>query len=135
MSPYATVQLSRLTQDGYTEQGAGIFGQQVNRKGNTYFAGGVGMEFKRYLADGSYALRLGVKHAFSGADPRLTYSYAGNEADTYEMRGQQDRTHFVMSIGGEAEFEPGWTLAGDLSLQKGAHDKDIMAAVTLRRMW
>jgi len=135
MSPYATVQLSRLTQDGYTEQGAGIFGQQVNRKGNTYFAGGVGMEFKRYLADGSYALRLGVKHAFSGADPRLTYSYAGNEADTYELRGQQDRTHFVMSIGGEAEFEPGWTLAGDLSLQKGAHDKDIMAAVTLRRMW
>ena len=135
MSPYATVQLSRLTQDGYTEQGAGIFGQQVNRKGNTYFAGGVGMEFKRYLTDGSYALRLGVKHAFSGADPRLTYSYAGNEADTYELRGQQDRTHFVMSIGGEAEFEPGWTLAGDLSLQKGAHDKDIMAAVTLRRMW
>ena len=135
MSPYATVQLSRLTQDGYTESGAGIFGHRVDSQSNTYFAGGVGMEFKRYLADGSYALRLGVKHAFSGADPRLTYSYAGNEADTYELRGQQDRTHFVMSIGGEAEFEPGWTLAGDLSLQKGAHDKDIMAAVTLRRMW
>ena len=135
ISPYANMQLSRLSQDGYAEQNAGIFGQRVNSKTNTYFAGGVGMEFKRYLPKGSYALRLGVKHAFSGADPRLTYSYVGNEASSYEMRGQQDKTHFIMSLGGEAEFAPGWTLAGDLSLQKGAHDKDIMAAVTLRRMW
>ena len=135
ISPYANMQLSRLSQDGYAEQNAGIFGQRVNSKTNTYFAGGVGMEFKRYLPKGSYELRLGIKHAFSGADPRLTYGYVGNEASSYEMRGQQDKTHFIMSLGGEAEFAPGWTLAGDLSYQKGSHDKDVMAVVTLRRMW
>ncbi|ORU00069.1 Serine protease / subtilase peptidase [Anaerovibrio sp. JC8] len=133
--PYANVQLSWLWQDGYSEQGAGIFGQRVNNKTNTYGAGGIGVEFKRYLHNGSYGLRLGVKHAFCGADPRLTYGYIGDDLSTYEMRGQLDKTHFILSMSGETEFAPGWTLAGDAMLQKGSHDKDVMLAVTLRRMW
>ncbi|ORT98934.1 hypothetical protein D081_2299 [Anaerovibrio sp. JC8] len=135
ISPYANMQLSQLWQDGYTEGGAGIFGQRVDSKSNTYFAGGIGVEFKRYLSNGSYALRLGVKHAFAGSDPKFTYGYIGDDNNRYEMQGQNDKTHFLMSLGGEAEFAPGWTLAGDLALQKGSHDKDIMAAITLRRMW
>jgi len=135
ISPYTNMQLSQLWQDGYTEGGAGINGHRVDSKSNTYFAGGIGVEFKRYLSNGSYALRLGVKHAFSGSDPKFTYGYLGDDNNRYEMRGQNDKTHFLMSLGGEAEFAPGWTLAGDLALQKGSHDKDVMAAVTLRRMW
>ncbi len=135
LSPYANVQLSELWQDGYTESGAGIFGQRVSSAKNTYFAGGVGFECRRYLANGSYALRLGVKHAFTGTDPKLTFGYVGDEASSYEMRNEQDKTHFVVSLGGEAEFAPGWWLAGDATLQKGAHDKDMMCALTLRRMW
>ena len=135
LSPYANVQLSELWQDGYTESGAGIFGQRVSSAKNTYFAGGVGFECRRYLANGSYALRLGVKHAFTGTDPKLTFGYVGDEASSYEMRNEQDKTHFVVSLGGEAEFAPGWWLTGDATLQKGAHDKDMMCALTLRRMW
>ncbi len=135
ISPYANVQLSQLWQDGYTEKGAGIFGHRVDSQSNTYFAGGLGVEFKRYLSNGSYAMRLGVKHAFAGADPKFNYGYIGNETASYELKGQQDKTHFIMSLGGEAEFAPGWTMAGDLALQKGSHDRDMMAAVTLRRMW
>ncbi|ORT98960.1 hypothetical protein D081_2325 [Anaerovibrio sp. JC8] len=135
ISPYVNVQLSQLWQDGYSENGAGIFGQRVDSMSNTYFAGGIGLEFRRYLGNGSYAMRLGVKHAFAGADPKLSYGYIGNNTATYQMYGQQDKTHFIMSLGGEAEFAPGWTLAGDFALQKGSHDKDIMAAITLRRMW
>ena len=135
ISPYINLQLSELWQDGYTERGAGIFGQRVNGATNTYFACGLGFEFKRYLAGGSYALRLGAKHAFSGADPKLTFGYVGDDASSYEMRNSQDATHFVISLSGEAEFAPGWWLAGDAGLQKGAHDKDMMCALTIRRMW
>ena len=135
LSPYANMQLSELWQDGYTESGAGIFGQRVSSARNTYFAGGLGFECRRYLANGSYALRLGVKHAFTGTDPKLTFGYVGDEASSYEMKNEQDKTHFVVSLGGEAEFAPGWWLAGDATLQKGAHDKDMMCALTLRRMW
>lgn len=135
ISPYINLQLSELWQDGYTERGAGIFGQRVNGATNTYFACGLGFEFKRYLAGGSYALRLGAKHAFTGADPKLTFGYVGDNASKYEMKNEQDKTHFVVSINGEAEFAPGWWLAGDAGLQKGAHDKDMMCALTIRRMW
>ena len=135
ISPYANIQLSQLWQDGYTEGGAGISGHRVDSKSNTYFAGGLGLEFKRCLSNGSYGLRLGVKHAFTGSDPKFTYGYVGDTTNSYQLQGHNDKTHFIMSLGGEAEFAPGWTLAGDLALQKGSHDKDIMAAVTLRRMW
>ena len=89
ISPYANVQLSQLWQDGYTEKGAGIFGHRVGSQSNTYFAGGLGLEFKRYLSNGSYAMRLGVKHAFAGADPKFTYGYIGNDTASYELKGQQ----------------------------------------------
>ena len=133
-APYVNMQLSRLWQDGYTESGAGIFGQRVSGMTNNYFAGGIGIELKRYLANGSYALRFGAKHAFTGANPRLRFGYAGG-GGSYEMRGEQDVTHFVVSLGGEAEFAPGWTLSGDAVLERGAHDRDMMCALTLRRMW
>ncbi|MBQ1614909.1 MAG: autotransporter domain-containing protein, partial [Selenomonas sp.] len=104
VSPYVNMQLSHLWQDGYTESGVGVLGQRVNSAENTYFATGLGLEFKRYLNKGSYAMRLGLRHAFSGANPRVTFGLAGDGATVFEMRGQQDKTHMVMSLGGEAEF-------------------------------
>jgi hypothetical protein len=93
------------------------------------------MEFKRYLSKGSYAMRLGLKHVFSGANPRVTFGLAGGGASVFEMRGQQDKTHMVLSLSGENEFSPGWTVSGDAVLERGSHDRDAMCAVTLRRMW
>ena len=135
VSPYANMQLSRLWQDGYQEKGVGVLGKKANSAANTYFAMGLGLEFKRYLNKGSYAMRIGARHAFSGAKPRVTFGYLGGGPATYEMVGQQDETHIVLSLTGEAEFSPGWTLSGDAVLTRGSHDKDIMCALTLRRMW
>ena len=135
VSPYANMQLSRLWQDGYQEKGVGVLGKKANSAANTYFAMGLGLEFKRYLNKGSYAMRIGARHAFSGAKPRVTFGYLGGGPATYEMVGQQDETHIVLSLTGEAEFSPGWTLSGDAVLERGSHDKDIMCALTLRRMW
>ena len=133
--PYVNAQLSRLWQDGYSEEGAGVFNQVVQGKHNDYFGMGAGVEFKRYLAGGSYAIRAGVKRAFAGAEPRLTYSYMGDKANTYDMRNVQDKTHFVLSIGGEVEVAKGWSIGGDAIWQRGRHDKDLSCSVTVRRMW
>ena len=135
ISPYLNMQLSRLWQDSYTENGVGALGQKMNSAANTYFAAGLGVEFKRYLSKGSYAMRAGLRHAFCGADPRVTFGYAGGGPTTYEMRGRQDKTHLLLSLSGETEFSPGWTLSGDAALERGSHDRDVMCAVTLRRMW
>ncbi len=133
--PYVNAQLSRLWQNSYREDGAGVFGQVVDSKHNDYFGMGAGVEFKRYLAGGSYAIRAGVKHAFAGAEPKLRYSYMGDAANTYDMRNVQDKTHFVLSIGGEAEVAKGWTIGGDATFQRGSHDKDWSCSVTVKRMW
>ena len=133
--PYVNAQLSRLWQNGYSEDGAGVFNQVVQSKHNDYFGMGAGVEFKRYLAGGNYAIRVGVKHAFAGAEPRLRYSYMGDAANSYDMRNVQDKTHFVLSIGGEVEVAKGWSIGGDATWQRGRHDKDLSCSVTVRRMW
>ena len=51
--PYVNAQLSRLWQNGYSEDGAGVFNQVVQSKHNDYFGMGAGVEFKRYLAGGN----------------------------------------------------------------------------------
>ena len=133
--PYVNAQLSRLWQKGYSEEGAGVFSQAVNGKNNDYFGAGLGVEFKRYLTGGSYALRAGVKHAFAGAEPKLRYSYMGDEANSYDMRNVQDRTHFLLSVGGDVEVARGWTVGGDAAFQRGRHDKDWSCSLTVRRTW
>ncbi|SEA06956.1 S8 family serine peptidase [Selenomonas ruminantium] len=135
VSPYVNRQLSYMRQDGYNEQGAGVFNQQVAAKNNTYFALGMGVEWKRYLGVGSYAMRLGIKHALSGADPHLKFNYEGDNGHSYTLNNSQDKTHVIMGISGETEFTKGWQAGGDIMLQKGAHDKDLTASIMLRRVW
>ena len=51
------------------------------------------------------------------------------------LDNNQDKTHFVISLGGENEFAHGWILGGDIQLQKGSHDRDVSASVMLRKVW
>ena len=133
--PYVDAQLSRLWQNGYSEEGAGVFNQVVQGKHNDYFGMGAGVEFKRYLPGGNYAIRAGVRHAFAGAEPKLRYSYMGDAANTYDMRNVQDKTHFVLSVGGETQVAKGWSVGGDAGFTRGRHDKDFSCSVTVKRMW
>ena len=134
LSPFVNLQASRLKQDGYHEHGAGIYNQRVRSKSNTYFAGQVGLEYRKVFDRGNIAARLGVLHAFSGAEPELSFSYEGG-GNTYRLRNKQDKTHLVMSLSGENEFATNWTLGGELYLQKGSHDRDLSASLFLRRVW
>ncbi len=93
------------------------------------------MELKRQFRHGHYAARIGVKHAFTGADPALNFSYEGDAGHAYRLENNQDKTHVVLSIGGENEFAHGWMLGGDIQLQKGRHDRDVSASVMVRKVW
>ena len=135
VSPYINLQYSHLKQHAYNETGAGIYNQQVKSKSNGYFAGQLGMEFKRVLSHGNYAARIGVKHASTGADPELNFSYEGDSGNFYTLGNNQDKTHFVLSIGGENNFGSGWILGGDVGFLRGGHDKDLTASVMLRKVW
>lgn len=135
VSPYVGMQLSYLRQKGYGETGAGSFNHHTSAQHNTYFAMQTGVEFRRYLARGSYGMRLGVKHAFAGADPNMSFHYEGDATNRYTLQNSQDKTHFILALSGNTEFSPGWQLDGEVRLQKGSHDKDLSASVMLRRGW
>lgn len=135
ISPYAGLQASYLHQNGYQETGAGILGQNVNSKGNTYVAVQGGFEFKRKLNRGSYAVRVGLQQALTGADPELKFQYNGDDSRSYTHTNNQDKTHVVLGLSGEHEFAKNWQFAIDTELKKGAHDRNIMAALKLRHFW
>ena len=84
---------------------------------------------------GYLTLRLGLRHAFAGAEPKLRFNYAGDGANAYDLREAQDKTHFVCSLGGEARFAHGWSVAGEAGLTRGAHDKEWSCALTVRKSW
>ena len=135
VSPFINLQYSHLKQDAYNETGAGVFNQHVNSESNNYFAGTLGFEFKRVLSNGNFAARIGVKHAFTGANPELNFSYEGDGNNFYKLKNNQDKTHFVLSLSGENEFAHGWILGGEFGFQKGGHDRDVTASVILRKVW
>ena len=61
VSPYLNLQYSHLKQNSYAETGAGIFNQKFNSRSNNYFAGQLGVEFKRQFTTGNFAARIGIK--------------------------------------------------------------------------
>jgi len=134
VSPFINLQGSILSQNAYSETGAGIFNQQFNHKRNDYLAGSLGVEFKRQLQRGNFSARLGIKHAFTGADSDLNFKYEGGN-NFYSLKNNQNKTHFVMAVSGEAEFAKDWIFGGDVAFQKGSRDRDLSASVMLRKLW
>ena len=135
VSPYINLQASYLRQNSYSESGAGIYNQHVESNSNTYFAVQTGVDLKRYYRSGMLGFRLGVKRGFTGADPDLKISYEGDDSNSYRIRHDRDKTHFICALRGESEFARGWFMGGEAELQLGENDKDVTASVMLRRMW
>ena len=134
VSPFIGLQASHMKQNAYNERGAGIFNQHVRSKTNSYFAGQLGLEYRKDFERGNLAARIGVRHAFSGAAPELRFSYEGG-GNSYTLRNRQDKTHFILSLSGENEFANNWTFGGEIYLQKGSHDRDLSASLFLRKVW
>ena len=135
VSPFINFQTSYLRQNGYHEHGAGIYNQYVDRSSNTYFAAQAGLDFKRYYKRGMFGLRFGVKHGFTGVDPDLRIRYEGDGSNSYRLRNNRDKTHFVFSLRGENEFARGWSIGGETEFQVSKNDRDVTASIILRRIW
>ena len=84
----------------------------------------------------NYVLRLAGKRAFSGADPKLTFSFAGDMANKYELDNEQDKNHLLVSFKDERKISANTLLSSDFSMQRGSHDRDMKASFAFwRRFW
>ncbi len=133
VSPYGAFQMSYMKQHGYTETGTSLKAYNLPGDDNFYSAIEGGVEFSRYMPKGSFNFRLGIRQALTGT------GYESHETNvlghSFIKSSRMDKTHLVTSLAVETEFDPRWQLGAELIFQKGAHDRDIMASLQLRRMW
>ncbi len=131
--PYVNMMFSKYKQDGYTEKDGGIYNHVVESKTNNYAAGQLGLEFNFTNEKENYVLRLAGKRAFSGADPKVTFSFAGDMANKYELDNDQDKNHLLVSFKGERKISTNTLLSADFSMQRGSHDRDMKASLSFWR--
>ena len=105
----------------------------VQSKTNKYVAGQLGLEFNFSNEKENYVLRLAGKTAFSGYEPKLTYSFEGDMANKYELDNEQDKKHLLVSFKGERKISTNTLLSADFSMLRGSHDRDMKASVSFWR--
>ena len=118
VSPYVNVQASRYMQKGYREAfpvGGELVTAAVN---NNYLAGEIGVELRRELQAGDYALRLGYKRVLSGEGPKLVYGHeaGGVYNRLIEYSNDMDKDYLHLTLDGtlklsdrlSATAEGGW---------------------------
>ncbi len=131
VSSYGAFQMSYMKQHGYSETGS-LKAYDVSGGNNFYSALEGGVEFSRYMPKGSFNFRLGLRHALTGTGYE---AHESNILGFFSKSSRMDKTHLVTSLAVETEFAPRWQLGAELTFQKGAHDRDLMASLQLRRMW
>ena len=134
VSPYVNVQASRYMQKSYREpygNGVEFVTAAVN---NNYLAGEIGVELRRELQAGNYALRLGYKRVLSGEEPCLVNRA---EAGGVSLGGSQtysnpmDRDYLHLTLDGTLELSKRLSVTAEGGWLEGEHDRELMADVKL----
>lgn len=134
--PYVKMQAVRYIQEGYQENGAGLFDQRVSSMQSNFIAGQAGIELSQQNQQGGITLKAGYKHVFTGEDPTVTVALAGSPDAALAVAGpHMDRNLLILGVSGCRRMAGGWVLDGKIEMERGAHDKNLVGEVTLKHMW
>ncbi|WP_440444076.1 autotransporter outer membrane beta-barrel domain-containing protein [Phascolarctobacterium sp.] len=136
VSPYVNVQASRYMQKSYCIQAVPSVGKFVAASiNNNYLAGETGVELRRELQNGNYAVRLGYKRVLAGEGPEL--------AEGYEIGGHRvpgvgrsysndiDKDYLHLTLGGTLKLTKNLSATAEGAWLEGRHDRELMADVKL----
>lgn len=124
VSPYVNVQASRYMQKSYSSGPI-----QIVAMNNNYLAGEAGVELRRELQAGNYALRLGYKRVFAGEEPVYAYNHNGSYAGGYSYDIDKDYLH--LTLDGTLELSKRLSVTAEGGWLEGSHDRELMADVKL----
>ena len=135
VSPYVNVQASRYMQKGYRQayQAPGVSGELVAAAvNNNYLAGETGVELRRELQAGNYAVRLGYKRVLAGEGPELTYAMEYPGGIAYQSySNDMDKDYLHLTLGGTLKLKQNLSLTAEGGWLEGKHDRELMADVKL----
>ena len=131
VSPYVNVQASRYMQKSYSQPFPGapndLVAVAVN---NNYLAGETGVELRRELQNGNYAVRLGYKRVFAGEAPLLVYTMEGvGETQRYSYDIDKDYLHLTLC--GTLKLTKNLSATAEGAWLEGEHDRELKADVKL----
>lgn len=134
VSPYVNVQASRYMQKGYREAFSGGFALVAAPVNNNYLAGEMGVELRRELQAGNYAIRLGYKRVLSGEGPVFVYGL--DVGGAYYPRAQKysndmDKDYLHLTLDGTLKLSERLSATAEGGWLEGKHDRELMADVKL----
>lgn len=134
VSPYVNVQASRYMQKSYRQAfpilpGGELVAAAVN---NNYLAGETGVELRRELQNGNYAVRLGYKRVLAGEGPELAFTmeYPGGVASQV-YSNPIDKDYLHLTVGGTLKLSKKLSATAEGDWLEGKHDRELMADVKL----
>ena len=132
VSPYVNVQASRYMQKSYREAYMGhvLVHNAIN---NNYLAGETGVELRRELQNGNYAVRLGYKRVLAGEEPELAHyiEMGGNRVPTMVYSNDIDKDYLHLTLGGTLKLTKNLSATAEGGWLEGKHDRELMADVKL----
>ena len=132
VSPYVNVQASRYMQKSYRQALPGVGDVVAAAINNNYLAGETGVELRRELQNGNYAVRLGYKRVLAGEGPELAYTmeYPGYVASTV-YSNYIDKDYLHLTLGGTLKLSKSLSATAEGGWLEGRHDRELMADVKM----
>lgn len=132
VSPYVNMQASRYMQKSYCTQaipGVGKFvAAAVN---NNYLAGETGVELRRELQNGNYAVRLGYKRVFAGEEPEYAYTLEGTGIVPTHYSNPIDKDYLHLTLSGTLKLMKNLSATAEGAWLEGERDRELKADVKL----
>ena len=137
VSPYVNVQASRYMQKSYCRQvvpnpmgDLKVVAASIN---NNYLAGETGVELRRELQNGNYAVRLGYKRVLAGEGPELAYDVemGGSRDPAISCSNDIDKDYLHLTVGGTLKLTKNLSATAEGAWLEGRHDRELMADVKL----
>ena len=130
VSPYVNMQASRYMQKSYREAYTGyVFVHDAIN--NNYLAGETGVELRRELKNGNYAVRLGYKRVFAGEEPVYGYTLEGQPDAGQYYSNPIDKDYLHLTLSGTLKLTKNLSATAEGAWLEGRHDRELMADVKL----
>ena len=130
VSPYVNMQASRYMQKSYREAYMGhvLVHNAIN---NNYLAGETGVELRRELQNGNYAVRLGYKRVFAGEAPVYGSTLEGHPEAVHRYSNDIYKDYLHLTLGGTLKLSKKLSATAEGAWLEGEHDRELKADVKL----
>ncbi len=141
LEPCASLELSRLSQNSFTETGADSLNLVVDPQETRSVRSSIGLRVSRQInpQDGitlKPEASLHWAHEFSGDDNMVNTRFSGSSAGSYTIRGEKpDRNSAICELGVTGNIQESLSLSVHLDAEAGSNHRAVAATAKIAYRW